>query len=267
MNKELQGRIALVTGAGRGIGKAIAIALAANGAEVVVCARTAATLNETKKEIEATGGTAHVFALDAMKKEEVQKLFTDVISKLGKLDILVNNVGGVNEHEKFHELSDEHWRYAFEFNFMTAVYFTREALPYLKKSSDARIVNISSVAGKQPGWFNPHYGASKAALNHLTKYLASDLAADHILVNAICPSTVQGGIWEDHIADKAKRMNVTIAEAEKLMEKEIRDKTPIGSIATPEDVAELAGFLVSPRAKSITGTCIQIDGGYVKSVY
>lgn len=266
-NKELEGRVALVSGAGRGIGKAIALALAKEGAEVVICARTQEKLEETKKEIEAAGGTAHVFPLDATKREDVEKLFSTLVAKIGRLDILVNNVGGVNEHERFRGLKDEHWRHAFEFNFMTAVFFIHEALPYLKKSENPRIVNISSVASKQPGGFNPHYGAAKAALNHLTKYLANDLAAEHILVNAICPGTVHGGIWEDHVADKARRMNVPVAEAEKLMEKEVRSKTPIDAIATPEDVAELAVFLASPRAKSITGTCIQVDGGYVKSIY
>ena len=268
MNKELQGRIALISGASRGIGRAIAVALAREGADVILCARGLDKLKEAQEEINAAGnGTAHVFALDATKADEIKKLFSGVVAKFGKLDILVNNVGGATEHETFVELTDDHWRRAFEFNFMPAVIFSREALPYLKQSSNARIVNISSVASKQPGGFNPHYGVAKAALNHLTKVLANNFAADQILVNTICPTTVLGGVWEDHVADKARRLGVSVPEAERLMEEEVRKKTPTGKIPTLQDVAELALFLASPRAKSITGTCIPIDGGYLKSVY
>ena len=267
MEKELKSRIALVTGSSRGIGRAIAVSLAKAGAEVVVCGSNKERVESARKEVEAVGGKVHAHVLDATKNADVKKLFSDVIKKIGKLDILVNNVGGVQGVKKFPELTDEDWMDAWNLNFMTAVRFSREAIPWLRKSGDGRIINISSVPGKQPGVFNPHYGAAKAAMNHLNKYLANFLAADGVLVNSILPSTVMGGLWEDHVADRAKKLGISIQDAEALMQKEVKEKTPLGKIPAPEDIADAVVFFASDKAKFITGTCIAVDGGVIKSIF
>jgi 3-oxoacyl-[acyl-carrier protein] reductase len=264
--KDLQGRVALVTGASRGIGKAIAEAFAREGAELIICSSNAQHMATAKTDLEALGAKVTTYTLDATKPEEVRAMFTDVVSKRGSLDILVNNIGRVMEHAKFEELSDEQWLATWQLNFMTAVSFTRAALPFIKKSPAGRIINISSTAGRQPGNFNPHYGAAKSALETLTKYLANELAGQKILVNAIAPSTVNGGIWETHIADKSQRENVSLEEATRRMEDEVKKKTPLGEVGTPQDVAELAVFLASDRAKFITGSCISVDGGLIKFI-
>jgi len=267
MDKELINRVALVTGSSHGIGKVIAVVFAKAGADVVVCGSNKSSVEGTRQEIARLGVKTYSYVLDATKSEEVKDLFSDVIKKIGKLDILVNNVGGIHGVKKFLDLADEDWAEIWNLNFMTAVYFSREAVPWLKKSAYPRIINISSVPGKQPGVFNPHYGSAKAALNYLNKYLANSFAPDGILVNAILPGTVMGGLWDEHVADKAKRLGVSLEEAQKAMEDEVKAKTPLGKVALPEDIAELALFLASDKAKFITGTCIAVDGGATKSIF
>lgn len=265
---ELRERVALVSGSSRGIGKVIALNLAREGADIILCGSKAETLKKTQAEVEALGVKAYSYTLNATKSEEVRSLFKNVVEKIGKLDILVNNVGGVKEVIKFLDLTDEKWEEIWRLNFITMVSFSREAIPWLKKSKHARIINISSVPGKQPGAFNPHYGAAKAAVNYLSKYLASSFAPDGILVNSILSSTVLGGLWDEHVADKAKNLNLSVEEAAKIMEKkEVQEKTPLGKISMPEDVAELVAFLASDKARFITGTCIAVDGGIIKSIF
>jgi 3-oxoacyl-[acyl-carrier protein] reductase len=262
-----QNKTALVTGGGNGIGKAIALALARDGFDVVITGRTESRLASAKREIEAVGGQVYTFAGDATDPKDAKKLFSDVVKKIGKLDVLVNNVGDARTFGTFEDLSDNDWHDAYELNFMSAVYVTREALPWLKKSKAGRIVNIATLPARQPGSFNPHYAAAKAALVNLSKYLSNTLAKDKILVNAICPSALKGGAWERNVADRAKRLGVSLAEAEKIMEGEEKKKAPLGKIGMPEDVAELVAFLASEKAKFITGTCIDVDGGITRSIF
>ncbi|MFH1162120.1 MAG: SDR family NAD(P)-dependent oxidoreductase [Candidatus Jorgensenbacteria bacterium] len=266
--KELAGRVALITGSSKGIGKQIALTLAREGADLVICGRDSTALEGTAGKIEAFGVAAYPVSLDATKLEDVQKLFWGTIASIGRLDILVNNIGGVRQFAKFSDLTDDDWHEVFETNLMTAVRFTREAIPWLEKSEHARIINIASVAGKQPGDWNPHYGAMKAGLIHLSKSLARLLGPKGIRVNAICSSTVRGdGVWARDVQSKA-RMDVTSFEdAEAAMEKSVRAKAPLGEICEPGDIAELVAYLASDRARFITGGCIQVDGGTVSSIF
>lgn len=268
MDLGLKGRVALVTGATRGIGRATAISLAQEGADVIACARDAEKLVALKEEIEKRFGV-HVYLCmcDATKEDEVKTALLGVLRSIDKLDILVNNIGGVGpqEHAKFHELNNDDWRRMYEFNTMTAVTFIRETLQLLKKSNQARIINISSIAGRQPGGFNPHYGSAKAGMFNLTKHLANDFAKYGILVNVICPSTISDGIWTSHVQNKADNEGLTFAEAEKKMREEVSMKAPLG-VGTAEDVAWMATFLASDKARFITGACFDVDGGTVKSI-
>ncbi len=258
MEKELAGRTAIITGGSRGIGKAIATALAQNGAYVIICGRNQETLQKTALALRCGYRIA-----DVTKPDQIEKMF----SLLPKLDILVNNVGGVEKFGNFFDLTDGDWLDAFNLNLMSMVRFCRGAIPLLKKSLSPRVINISSLVARQPGRFNPHYGAAKASMLYLNKYLATELAKDGILVNAICPGTLKGGGWEKNVEDRAKRMNLTLGEAEEIMEGEERAKVPLRRMGTPEDIAELVAFLASDRANFITGMVFNVDGGVRRSVY
>jgi 3-oxoacyl-[acyl-carrier protein] reductase len=266
-NSELNNSVALVTGGSKGIGRAIALELARAGADLILCASKEDALEEFKIEVEGFGNKVWCSAFDATDGNAIKAFFSNIVEKVGQLDILVNNVGGVRDHAKFEELSDEQWINSWNLNFMTTVHFSREALPWLRKSKSPRIINIASSAGKQPGRVNPHYGSSKAAINYLSKYLSNELGPEGILVNAICPSTVSGGSWAANIKDKAGRMGVSISEATRLMEEEVVQKTPLGKIVEPKAIGELVVFLASDRARFITGSCIAVDGGMIKSIF
>lgn len=266
MRASVKGKVALVTGGGRGIGSEIAIALARAGADVVICGRSPASLRSCARTIRRSGRRVRTHVLDATHSRDVRRMFASVIRRIGRLDILVNNVGGVRGFGAFEALRDSDWEQTLALNLMSMVYVTREALPYLRRSPSGRILNIASLPAHQPGVFNPHYAASKAAVLNLSKYLANSLAEDGILVNTICPSTLKGGGWASNVAERAKRDASTWAQAEARMIEEENGKSPLGRMGMPEDVADLVVFLASRRAKFITGTCIDVDGGISRSI-
>lgn len=266
MDFALKDKIALITGSSGGLGKAIALSLAQERVSVIICGRNDKNLKKTESEINKLGVKVYKYSLEATNSKEVKKLFSKIVAKIGRLDILVNNIGGVEKFGSFFDLFDDDWRKAFELNFMTMVYFTREAMPWLKKSDCGRIINISSVPARQPGLFNPHYSASKAAVLNLSKYLSNILAKDNVLVNTVCPGTLAGGAWKRNITDRSRRLNISLKNTEGLMRRDEQNKVPLGRIATLEEVANIVTFLASEKASFITGTCIDIDGGVVKSI-
>lgn len=270
MDPGLSGKVALVTGSSRGVGKAIALALVKEGASVIICARGSGAILETLMELEkfkAESAYASAWYCDVNNPFYIKDWFktSGLLSKFGKLDILVNNVGGPLRFGKFEDLTDEDWADDWNFNFMSMVRFTREAIPWLRKSGNGRIINISAVPARQPGMFNPHYAASKAAMLNLNKYLANTLAKDNILVNAICPNTLEGGGWHVNVADRASRDGISKEDAAGKMLAEEFKKMPLQRMGTPEDVANLVAFLASDKAKYITGAVINVDGGTVRS--
>lgn len=267
MDYRMQGRIALVTGASHGIGKAIAWALVREGVEVILVARRKDPLDDLRIEIQKIGGKAHPALADVAKQGDIERVFKEAVGNVGRLDILVNNAGGAEPFGSFFDLSDEDWERTWKLNFMSMVWCSREAIPFLKKSDAGRIVNISAVPGRQPGAFNPHYSAAKAAMLNFSKHLANILGKDNILVNSICPSTLRGGGWERNVADRAAREGISREQAEKIMEEEEGKKTPLGRIGTPEDVANLAVFLASSLNTFITGSAISVDGGTMRSIF
>jgi len=265
---ELAGRVALVTGGSKGIGFAIAKALGEEGAKVVITARGFLTLRSARDELRKGGVECEMEALyPDLHKDPFAEVLFNVGCKFSKLDILVNNIGGVRQFSKFDELADEHWQEVFDANLMSMVRFSRVALPLLKKSDHASVVNIASVAGKRPGNFNPHYGAMKAAMIYLSKHLSNQWGKYGIRVNAIAPHTVKGGAWKRDIANKARMDHISVRKAEEAMLRDVASKVPLGVIPMPQDVANLAVFLASDRARLITGTCIMLDGGVVNSIF
>ena len=190
----MKNRKVIVTGASHGIGRALAIAFAKEGAQVAICSRGRDSLECLSKEMEGSG---HVFfAADLSKPEGIHEFFYKVKEAFNGIDILVNNVGAVLKLGNFFEVSDEDWESSFQVNLMSAVRLCRLSIPELKKSSFPRIINISSVAASHPQDIFPHYNAMKAALSNLTVSLAQTLAESGICVNSISPGPVWSRSWE-----------------------------------------------------------------------
>lgn len=269
MNLELKGRLALITGSTRGLGKAIAEALAAEGADIIVNGRWSKTVGNVAYEIEhKLNHNIHAYqcTCDATDPKKIREFFNEKMPQIGQLDILVNNVGNLEKFGSFFELEDEDWLRCYDLICMSTVRFTREAIPYLEKSGHGRIINVSSLSSHQPGNFFPNYSAAKAAMNNLTKHLANALGSKNILVNAICPSTLSSGGWDQNIVDRSIRDGITIEQAEQLMRKEEDKKSPLGRMGSAEDVANLVAYLASDKANFLTGHIYDVDGGITRGI-
>ncbi len=264
---ELVGRTAFITGGSKGIGLAIALAMAKEGASIAICGRSKIDLDNALKSLEKTGAVCRSYVADASDKKAVERTLMNIKKDFKGLDILVNNIGGVKQFADFEGLTDEDWQEVFDMNIMSMVRFTRVALPLLKKSPHGRVINIASVSGKRPGNFNPHYGSMKAAMIHLNKYLSNQWGKYGILVNAISPHTVRGGVWDRDVSDKAEKDGLTQKQAEEKMIEQVASKTVINSVADLDDVTNIAVYLASDKGKFITGQCLTIDGGAVNSIF
>ena len=191
----------------------------------------------------------------------------NVIETFGKLDILVNNVGGPGKMGGFNDLTDVDWKNAFDLNVMSLVHFVRAADPHLRKSNCGRVINISSISGVQPGTFNPHYTITKAATINLSKYLANYFVEDNILVNVVCPGPVHSESWEENVRRQATERNTTLEDARQKIEQEESIKIPLGRVGEGADVAGLVAFLASDKASWITGSCFHVNGGKLKTIF
>ncbi len=260
MEKRLKGKTAIVTGANRGIGKAIAQRLAAEGARVVLCARDAKLLNEAAREIERAGGQAACIAVDLRAPEAGGQVADFAKSTYGQIDIVVNNAGATKRGE-FVELTDADWEDGFALKFFGAMRLTRAAWPHLKASSGS-VVNISGVGGRMPG---PHFaigGSVNAAMLSLTKALADLGIRDGVQVNAINPGNVRTGRYIQRLEQVAREHGVDAAAAEK----RIIESAHVTRIGEPEDIAALAAFVVSPEGRFLQGALIDMDGGATKVI-
>lgn len=269
MDLGLKGRTALVTGSSDGIGEEIALRLALEGADVIIHGKNREKVNEVISSISnQTNYEVRVRELlaDATKPDEVNYEFKRIMSSVCKLDILVNNIGGVNGIKTFEEISDEEWLDTITFNLMTPVRFIRLALPYLKKSNQARIINLGSVSALQPGINNQHYLAAKAGLINLSKSLSNNFAKYNILVNTVCPSTIMGGAWHRDIKNISKNTSLSLQQAAEQLESDVKKKVPLNRVGTMKEVANAVVFLASQSASFINGECIFIDGGTKRSI-
>ena len=243
----LEGRKALVTGAGSGIGRAIAMAMAAEGATVAVVDQHLDRASATEQDIRAAGGKANAYQADVSSAADVARMMQGVAEDLGSLDILVNNAG-MGQLGTVSELDDETWDRVMAVNVRSVFLCSRAAIG-LMPASGGRIINVASVAGLVASAGRAAYCASKGAVVMLTKAMALDCAASKINVNAICPGVVETAMTADSLKDPTIRQ-------EKL------DKTPLGWLAKPEDIAPAAVYLASSEADFVTGTCLVVDGGW-----
>lgn len=264
MDLGLKGNVALVTGSSSGIGRAIALCLAGEGANIIVTGRDKARVSSVASEVKAHGVEVLTVLADLTIAEDIKKMVTAAIGKFGRIDILVNNAGTSLIRDPL-LLPDDEFRYETELMLFAVVRACSEVIPYMRKAGWGRIINISSIYAKQIGGL-PDYDAIKAAVNMYTKDLAIYLAKDNILVNAVCPGPIRTPLWESPGGggdQLGKTMGMSGKEA---IEWVAKQHIPLGHFGLPEDIANMVTFLASDKAKFITGQAINVDGGMVKAV-
>lgn len=255
---KLQDKVALVTGGGRGIGRAIAIDLAHEGAVVAVSARTSTELEEVVGTIRSNGGRAQAFTADLSDRKEVLHLVPQVKAALGPITILVNNAGiGSSAHPKaVLDFDDAFWDLTLFLNLTVPYLLSKAVLPDMRARRWGRIINIASINSKVPSLHGAAYTASKHGLWGLTKTLALEVARDGITVNAICPGPVHTLMSDKRVAYDAQRRGVSFAEQDASL-------TPMGRRLEPEEVSPLAVYLASEDARMVTGQGWNVCGGVV----
>jgi 3-oxoacyl-[acyl-carrier protein] reductase len=261
MDLQLKGRVALVTGGSKGLGASFVRLLAQEGARVVFCARASAAMTALEAEVCAVGGECVAMPVDVFDADAIKAVVEAAAARWGAFDILVNNVGGAHRFGGFEELADDDWTRAYEFNVLSVVRFTRAALPHLRASTLKRVINVSSISALQPGGYNPHYTVTKAAVVNLGKHLANLLAKERILVNTVCAGPVHSESWEDNVRRIATLHQISVAEANALIEKEEAAKIPLGVVGEGAHIASAVAMLASPLSDWTTGSCVHVNGG------
>ncbi|MDT8858916.1 SDR family oxidoreductase [Alkalihalobacillus sp. MEB130] len=242
----LKNRVAIVTGASRGIGRSIALTLANNGASLIINGTNLDLLDEVAEEVSSLGHQCFIHSGDVTDPETATKVVEKAIDQFGKIDILVNNAG-INKRSSTLDMDLESWQQVMDVNLNGNLYFSKAVLPHMMKQNYGKIVNMSSTKAKS-GHQNaaPSYGASKAGVNYLTRHLALEMASYNIYVNGVCPGPIETDMitqWSEEYYQK------------------VTSSIPLKKLGTPQNVADTVLFLASDMSDFITGEIINVNGG------
>ncbi len=257
----LDGRTALVTGGGRGIGRGIALELAKEGADIVIGDLDLVNAEKTSAEIRDLGVGCTVVEVDVTSEEQAATCVERAIEAKGTIDILVNNAGVVGQHVGGASIDLADWDMCYEVNLKGVWIMSRAIVDHFRENGGGKIVNVASIAGRRGGAGLAHYNASKAGAISVTQSLASDLGGLNVNVNAVCPGLLWTDMWRqlegmiggdaaDEVVDQRRVFDAFIAE-----------RCPLGREQTPEDIGMAVAFLASEQARNITGQALNVDGG------
>ena len=255
---ELTGQIAIVTGAGRGIGRATALELARLGADVLIAEMDQAGAKRTAEEVIALGRRALAVATDVTSRADLRAMVDRAKAEFGRIDILVNNAG-IYRAAATHDVTEEHWDAIMNINAKAVFFATQAVLPTMAAQKHGNIVSLASMAGKIGSKTNLPYNASKAAVISMTKSLALAHAHEGIRENCVCPGFVETDMW----SQVAKEQGALLGMSAEEFTRHRTASVPLGRMEKPEDVAHVIAFLAGPRSGYMTGQALSVDGGLV----
>ncbi len=263
MDLGLKGRVAIVAASSQGLGKAVAMVLAREGAKLAMCSRKADAIESAAEEIRRmTGAEVLVRAVDVTCPEAVRELVAETLRQFGRVDICVTNAGGPPS-KSFAETTVADWAAAVDLNLQSVVHFAREVLPVMQKQHWGRLLTITSVAVKQPIDGLILSNSVRSAVSGLVKSLANEYGRDNVTVNNVCPGYTKTARLAELAERLAHNEGLASGQAGERWTKQI----PLGRLADPEEFANVVAFLASERASYLTGASIAVDGGLVKGVY
>lgn len=262
MDLGLKNRVALVTASSKGLGKAVAWGLAREGAKLVICSRNKDVLEKTADDIFLeTGVSVFPLAVDLSDAEQVDWLVEETMDLFGKVDILITNAGGPPPGA-FIDMKESDWMQAVQLTLMSTVRLSRAVIPGMQKQKWGRIIHLTSVSVKQPVERLLLSNVIRPSVIGLTKSLSQELAPDNILVNAVCPGYIMTDRVRELLKSKAEKEKYTI----EAVTEDILTQIPLNRIGEPEELANLVVFLASEKSSYMTGTTIQVDGGFIKGL-
>ena len=262
MDLGLKNKVALITGASKGIGKAIATIFSEENAYVTICSRDINNLKIVAEKIEEkTGLIVFPIQTNLEKRDDIKKMVNKTIKKFGRIDILVNNTGGPPPI-KFIDTTEKHWQNAINQLLMSTINCSYEVIPIMKQQGWGRIINMTSIAAKQPIDNLILSNSLRSGIHGFTKTLSNELAEYGITVNAVCP----GYTLTDRVIELAKAIALKSGNKYKEIIRQWEEQIPIGRLANPDEIANLVLFYASEKASYITGNITQVDGGYNKSI-
>ncbi|MHA1975144.1 MAG: SDR family oxidoreductase [Candidatus Hodarchaeales archaeon] len=257
----LRNKVAMVVASSRGLGRSVAMEMAKEGAKTVICARNEKDLKVTAEEIGKLGAECLAVVCDLTIYEDVREMVRKAMHKFGRIDILVVNAGG-SPAGNFMDFGIDDWKKAIDLNLMSAIYLCKEIIPIMKNQKYGRIVFITSISVKQPIPGLILSNVVRAGVAGLSKSLSQEFGKDNILVNIVCP----GYTKTSRLIELAENISKKTGKSKEEVFAQWAELNDLGRLARPEELASVVTFLVSDKASHVTGTAIQIDGGYVKSL-